>query len=143
MPHEINLTEIGKRIEALRGRLSQSDFAASLGVDRKTVGTWERGERLLDTKALLGLWAEFDADPAWILTGGGFAPTSTEDERELISLFREASLAVKAAAIGALQGGSAQSTPPKPAAVKTKIKKQKNYNAPLGQAAGKIINKGS
>lgn len=107
MPIEINLAAVGKRIEELRGRLSQSDFAAKLGIDRKTVGTWERGERLLDTKALLALWGEFDADPAWVLTGNGFAPAGNEDEREIVALFRAAPLAVKAAAIGALQGGSA------------------------------------
>lgn len=106
MAFEINLMAIGKRIEELRGRLSQVDFAAKLGVDRKTIGTWERGERMPDTKALLGLWAEFDADPAWVLTGKGFAPTGNDDERELIALFRAAPLAVKAAAIGALQGAA-------------------------------------
>ena len=135
MSFEINLTAIGQRIEELRGRLSQSDFAARLAVDRKTVGTWERGERLLDTKGLIGLWSEFDADPAWILTGEGFAPAGTEDERELIALFRAAPLAVKAAAIGALQGGT--TAPP------AKIKKQVNVSASGGQAAGRnIVNNG-
>lgn len=128
MPFEINLTEIGKRIEELRGRLSKSDFAESVGVDRKTVGTWERGERLLDTKALICLWSEFDADPAWVLTGKGFSPTNTEDERELLALFRAAPLSVKAAAIGALHRGSA---PP------AKIKNQVNVSASGGNAAGR------
>jgi transcriptional regulator with XRE-family HTH domain len=106
VPKEVDLIAIGKRIEALRGNLSQADFAAKLGVDRKTIGTWERGERLPDTRALLSLWGEFDADPAWLLTGGGFAPTATDDERELIALFRSAPLAVKAAAIAALNAGA-------------------------------------
>lgn len=97
---------IGKRIERLRGKLSQADFAAALGVDRKTVGTWERGERLPDTRALLGLWSRFDADPAQILTGKGFESSLTDDERELLGLFRAAPLAVKMAAVGALKGGA-------------------------------------
>lgn len=106
MPVEIDLLEIGSRIEELRGRLSQLDFAEMLGVDRKTVGTWERGERLPDTRALLALWSRFDADPAWVLTGCGFTPTTTEDERELLVLFRRAPLVGKVTAIGALQGSA-------------------------------------
>jgi hypothetical protein len=46
------------------------------------------------------------ADALYILTGeqgGGM----TQDERELLKLFRAAPLAVKAAAVGALQGGAA------------------------------------
>lgn len=131
MSFEINLTAIGQRIEELRGRLSQADFAARLAVDRKTVGTWERGERLPDTKGLIGLWSEFGADPAWILTGEGFAPTGTEDERELIALFRAAPLAVKAAAIGALQGGSGKAG-----------KTQKQMNVSVGANHGQIIKGG-
>lgn len=104
MPIAVDLRAIGSRIEGLRGQLSQAEFAARLGVDRKTVGTWERGERLPDTRALLGLWSEFGADPAWVLTGAGFAPATTADERELLVLYRSAPLAGKAAAIGALQG---------------------------------------
>jgi len=42
-----------------------------------------------------------------VLTGDGFAPALNVDEQELLSLFRAAPLAVKAAAIGALQGGAA------------------------------------
>lgn len=103
----VDLTAIGQRIERLRGTLSQADFAATLDVDRKTVGTWERGERLPDTRALLGLWGQYDADPAWVLTGQGFAPELADDERELLSLFRRAPLAVKMAAVGALQGAAA------------------------------------
>ncbi|MDO5940619.1 helix-turn-helix domain-containing protein [Burkholderia cepacia] len=111
VPFEIDLEAIGRRIEALRGNLSQADFAAKLGVDRKTVGTWERGERLPDTRALLGLWREFDADPAWVLTGGGFAPATTGDERELLALYRSASLTGKMAAVGALQGAAGAAPP--------------------------------
>lgn len=91
MSLEINLAEIGKRIEGLRGDLSQIEFAARLGVDRKTVGTWERGERLPDTKALLGLLAHFNADPAWVLTGkdaAGAIPPLAPDEAALLDNYR-------------------------------------------------------
>lgn len=99
-------------MEVLRGNLSQLEFATTLGVDRKTIGTWERGERLPDTRALLGLWGQFDADPAWVLTGRGFEPVSTADERELLALYRAAPLAVKMAAVGALQGAASAPSAP-------------------------------
>ncbi|MGH8782078.1 helix-turn-helix domain-containing protein [Paraburkholderia sp.] len=125
MSFQVDLEAIGQRIESLRGNLSQADFAAKLGVDRKTVGTWERGERLPDTRALVGLWQEFDADPAWLLTGSGFAPTTTEDERELLALYRSAPLEVKVAAIGALTAGGKPS--------KSGSKQKQVFKAPVGQ----------
>lgn len=103
---EINLSAIGKRIETLRGNLSKIEFSERLNVDRKTVGTWEAGDRMPDTMALIALWREFNADPAWVLTGKGFEPNTSADERELLALFRGASLTGKAAAIGALQGAA-------------------------------------
>jgi len=101
---QVDLLAIGRRIEAVRGRLSQAEFAARLGVDRKTIGTWERGERLPDTRALLALWGEFQAAPPWVLIGDGAGPELSEDEQELLALYRSATLAGKAAAVGALQG---------------------------------------
>lgn len=61
----------------------------------------------------------------------------TEDERELIALYRTAPLAGKMAAVGALQGAIGAAPAP------DKIKKQVNVSASGGQAAGrKIVNKG-
>lgn len=133
---EIDLEQIGARIKLLRGRLTQAAFADRLGLERKTVGRYESGERAPDALALARLMAEFDADPAWVLTGGGFVPAGTDDERELLALFRAAPLAVKAAAVGALQGGSAT-----PAA---KVKKQIKVSAAGGHAAGHdmVVNPG-
>lgn len=141
MTFEIGLEAIGRRIESLRGKLSQADFAAKLGVDRKTVGTWERGERLPDTRALLGLWSEFDADPAWVLTGNGFAPTTTEDERELLALYRSAPLTGKMAAVGALQGAVSASSAPAKQKIQGSL--QVFHHAPTGDIAGRDIVKKS
>lgn len=60
---------VGQRIKALRGAMTQADFAARLGVDRKTVVRWEAGERLPDGGSLLALAREFEADVHDILTG--------------------------------------------------------------------------
>lgn len=100
----------GKRLKEERERLgfNQADFAAIGGVGRKSQFNYEDDERKADTSYLLGI-AEAGADVRYIITGQreGPAPvTLSADERELLALFRAAPLAVKAAAIGALQGGS-------------------------------------
>lgn len=58
----------GERIAELRGELTQAEFAKRLGVDRKTVGRWEAGERLPDGASLLKFMQEFHADINYILT---------------------------------------------------------------------------
>lgn len=108
--HEIELSQVGGRIRLLRGALTQAAFAERLGLERKSVSRYESGQRAPDAIALLRLMTEFGADPAWVLTGGGATPSISADERELLALFRAAPLAVKAAAIGALQGGSGRPT---------------------------------
>ncbi len=102
-------TGIGDRLRGVRGQLTQAEFSARLGVHRKTVERWESGERIPDGESLLSLKREFGIDPGWLLTGEGDRPstaTLSPDESELLALFRAAPLAVKAAAIGALQGGA-------------------------------------
>ena len=107
-------TGIGDRLRGVRGQLTQAEFSARLGVHRKTVERWESGERIPDGESLLSLKREFGIDPGWLLTGEGDRPstaTLSPDERELLALFRAAPLAVKAAAIGALQAGGAPAAP--------------------------------
>ena len=85
--------ETGKRIEALRGALTQAAFAKQLGIDRKTVGEWERGERLPTGTALLKLMTEFNADVNYLLSGAtstGTAPTLPPDETALLDNYRNA-----------------------------------------------------
>lgn len=101
---------IGKRLKEERERLgfNQTDFAAVGGVGRKSQFNYEDDERKADS-AYLAAIAAVGADVRYIITGerDGPAPeTLTADERELLALFRAASLSVKAAAIGALQGGT-------------------------------------
>ncbi len=129
----------GGRIKSIRATRGVAEFADALGVNRKTVTRWEADEALPDGASLLALREKFGADPGWVLTGEGEAPsnsTLSADEQELLALFRAAPLAVKAAAIGALQGG-AQAAPVK------KSQKQVFSGDVSGQVAmGKIINKG-
>jgi hypothetical protein len=76
-------------------------------------------------------FAAAGADIQYIITGQRSAQALTRDEVELLEAFRAAPLAVKAAAIGALQGGSA------PAKSKTK---QVVHGSVAQQVTGDVIN---
>lgn len=82
----------GLRVESLRGDLTQAEFADRLDVDRKTVGQWERGERVPSGTVLLRMAGEFGADIGYILTGkkGGAAPANRPDEEQLLAHYRAA-----------------------------------------------------
>ncbi len=83
--------EVGRRVAQARGELTQSEFAARLGVDRKTVVRWESGERLPDGDSLLLLWQKFRVEAGWLLTGMGSAPPLTAREATLLDNYRHAS----------------------------------------------------
>ena len=85
------LLQVGARIAKTRGELTQAEFAALLGVDRKTVFRWEAGERMPDGDSLLALFMRFQADPGWVLTGAGSPPPLSAREASLIDNYRHAS----------------------------------------------------
>ena len=68
------------------------------------------GRKRLTAELLAGL-ANADVDTGYVLFGSRAEFVQNQDERELLALFRSAPLAVKAAAIGALQRGSAPAAP--------------------------------
>ena len=91
MSHEKIFFESGKRIAELRRGMTQAEFAAKLGVDRKTIVRWEAGERLPDGVSLLALTREFNADINYILTGQRSAPVVpvlAPDEAALLDNYR-------------------------------------------------------
>lgn len=99
----------GQRILELRGGLTQAEFAARLGVDRKTVVGWEAGKRLPDGTSLLKLMTEFGADVNYILMGrSGDGPRLSAEENVLLSYYRQSEPAVRRAALGALLGTAGQ-----------------------------------
>ncbi len=73
--------------------MTQTEFADQLDVDRKTVGQWERGERIPAGTQLIRMAEEFGADINILLMGqaGGLAPTLRPDEEELLANYRTAS----------------------------------------------------
>ena len=102
-------TETGRRIQELRGNRTQAEFAALLGVDRKSVTGWETGKRLPDGASLLVMRRDLGADVNYLLGGKADAePALSAEERTLLDYFRAAPPAVRRAAMGALLGASAQ-----------------------------------
>jgi transcriptional regulator with XRE-family HTH domain len=88
--------EVGQRIRELRGSFTQAEFAARLGVDRKSVVGWESGKRLPDGASMLRLVAEFRADVNYLLTGIRGGPTLSSEEAVLLANFRHCAPAGKA-----------------------------------------------
>jgi transcriptional regulator with XRE-family HTH domain len=60
---------IGDRIRLVRGSVSQADFATRMGVDKNSIGRYERGERQPDADFLSRLHQGFGTDITWLLTG--------------------------------------------------------------------------
>lgn len=101
---------IGERLreERLRLDLNQTQIGERGGVTKKTQMLYEAGDRFPDA-AYLAAIAAAGADVRYVVTGDREGPAPEvlgADERELLALFRAASPAVRAAAIGALRGGS-------------------------------------
>lgn len=107
MKNEKKFFQGHQRLSEERRRLftSQQEAADFFGVTRVTWGQCERGNATPGGDVLAGL-AQIGADVPYILTGKRSEYGLGADERELLALFRAAPLAVKMAAIGALQGAA-------------------------------------
>lgn len=127
--------EMHERLIAERERLgmNQDQMAVAGGVKKRAYCYYESGERVPDAVFFSGV-AKFGADIRYIVTGERDGPAPevlTTDERELLTLFRAAPLAVKAAAIGALQCGSMPTQ-----------KGQKQISVSVGTNHGQVIEGG-
>ncbi|MBK6742498.1 MAG: XRE family transcriptional regulator [Hydrogenophilales bacterium] len=108
MEHTVSLCD-RLREERNRQGLSQPAWGEIAGVTKKTQMLYEAGDRMPDA-AYLAAIAAAGADIQYIVTGIRSAQALSRDEVELLETYRAAPLAVKAAAIGALQSGSASPT---------------------------------
>ncbi|WP_262121324.1 helix-turn-helix domain-containing protein [Serratia ficaria] len=104
------MVNIGGRIREERKKfnLNQGDFAKLADCSRNAQAMYERDETAPGAGYLVRL-AEIGADVLYILTGSRSASSGdiSNDEFELIQLYRSAPLAVKAAALAALTAGGA------------------------------------
>lgn len=106
------MMSFGARLVEERKRfgLNQADFGALADCARNTQANYERDERHPDSK-YLSLLAAKGVDVLYVLTGRRTPDVGdiTDDEIELINLYRSAPLVVKAAALAALTAGSSAS----------------------------------
>ena len=115
---ETFLSLFGTRLKEARKALglNQSEAADLVGITREHWGRCEREVAVPGGEVLAAL-AVAGADVNYILTGrrnaAAPAPALTADEREMLALFRSATLTGKAAAIGALQGAAGATHAPK------------------------------
>lgn len=58
------------RLKIVRGKRSQAEFAAEIGVSLATYSRYERGEGAPDAEALLKIHERTNADISWLLMGG-------------------------------------------------------------------------
>lgn len=94
-----------ERFEEEIGRIGITDISETLGIARNTVYNWlAKGNVPLNY--LVGLWANWGVDVTYVVCGVRSKEALTTDETVLINLYRPATAAVKAAAIGALQSGN-------------------------------------
>lgn len=132
------INSIGSRIEQLRGNLGIGEFAAELGVNRKTVTRWVADETLPDGPSLLALKERFGADPGWVLTGTGEAPSKsslTPDEQVLLDGYRALDPVVRRRMLAFMLGGV------EPPASQAQAANTTIVTSHGGQAAGRDIRK--
>lgn len=97
--------DIGRRLREERERLGLSQVAMSDigGVKKLTQLRYEKGDSFPDAAYLAAL-SRFGLDVQYVVLGIHSPETYNDDEQELITRFRAASLDVKNAVIGALKG---------------------------------------
>jgi len=102
------IVQVGLRLEEERKRLgfTQDQMAGLGGVAKRTYCNYEAGIREPGAGLFSGL-GKIGADVQYIITGQRSTQALSQDEERLISLFRAAPLAVKAATMAGLAAGGA------------------------------------
>lgn len=93
----------GERLKEERERLklTQDAFAAIGNISKRAQINYEQGVRSPDTEYLYAL-STIGIDVQYIITGQRSTPSLTEEENELINLWRKANIHAKHASWGAL-----------------------------------------
>lgn len=101
------MSSIGERLKEERERLgfSQTVFGSIGGVQKQAQLKYEKGDRSPDADYLAAI-SKAGADVQYIVTGIGCPTMLSDDESELVSRFRKAPLAVKAATLAGLAAGA-------------------------------------
>ena len=108
----VTITSPKDRIKEERKKLklTQSAIAELFGIKRETWSRYEAGVISPGMEVLIA-FSKIGADIQYILTGEKqVGLILSREEKELIELYRNAPLTIKAAALGALTAGTAQQT---------------------------------
>ncbi|MFP5223837.1 MAG: helix-turn-helix domain-containing protein [Acidobacteriota bacterium] len=76
-----NNSTMAQRLRAIRGTLTQAEFAHRLGIHKNTLGRYERGESEPDTQIARLLCTAFGVQPHWLLFGSGAEPSPSPDRQ--------------------------------------------------------------
>ncbi len=74
---------IGKRLVAIRGNRTQSEFSAALGITKSTYSNYERDKYSPDSNFLEAICKKMDVSANWLLFGIGPMQLKTEPEEEI------------------------------------------------------------
>lgn len=83
-------SELSGRLQIIRGKMTQDEFAKVLGIGRTTLIRYESGERIPDANFLQTLSLKFNVDPGWLLLGIGEVPVReqmTSEKQALLDAF--------------------------------------------------------
>ena len=62
---------LGKRIRKARGKVSQDDFSARIGISKGSLGFYERDENLPKVDVIIKICSETGVALEWLMTGAG------------------------------------------------------------------------
>lgn len=62
---------LGKRIRQARGKVSQDDFSARIGISKGSLGFYERDENLPKVDVIIKICSETGVTLEWLMTGAG------------------------------------------------------------------------
>lgn len=135
------MSSVGERLREERERLgfNQTSFGAIGGVQKQAQLKYEKDERDPSANYLAAI-AKIKADVQYIVTGERCSDALTDDEIALISNFRAAPIAVKAAMMAA---GAAGASPTTGHIQKIKGGVGQQFNGPVGSVtSGDTVNHG-
>ena len=65
------MESLQERLKAVRGAMTQSEFATRLRTPLTTLGRYERGANMPDLEFIINVCTVFDVSPGWLLFGRG------------------------------------------------------------------------
>ncbi|MFR3457758.1 MAG: helix-turn-helix domain-containing protein [Bilophila wadsworthia] len=73
------MESLQERLKAVRGAMTQSEFATRLRTPLTTLGRYERGANMPDLAFIINVCTIFDVSPEWLLFGRGVAREQSKE----------------------------------------------------------------